>query len=132
MALPVTLSDQVTDMKKREISYRNLHTTAVLYDENTGRNIEIPWDSISRKYKDALDKIRIQIKLTDTMVEKYQFNPKLVSFELYRTTEFWNDILLLNNCGSVLDFTEIKYLTAYNPEELKSLINEIMIHENIL
>ena len=129
MGLPATLSDQVTDMRKREISYQSLHKTAVLYNEESKRNIKIPWDSISRKYRDILNKIRIQIILTDDLMSRYQYQPKRVSYELYKTTEFWSDILILNNCGTVLDFTDIRKLIVYDPDELKQLINEIMILE---
>lgn len=132
MGVPVTLHDQYEAIREKEISYKNLHKTAVLYNEETGKNIEIPWDSISRKYSDALSKIRIQMILTDAMVLKYRFSPKLVSYDLYGTTEFWNDILILNNCGSTLDFRDIKRLFIYDPDELKALINEAMILENKL
>lgn len=130
MGLPVTLTEQYENMRSKEISYKNLHKTAVLYNEGSDTSIKIPWESISAKYSDALSKIRIQINLSDAMVLKYRYSPKLVSYDLYGTTEFWNDILLLNNCGSTLDFTNLKRLIVYDPSELKSLINEAMILED--
>ena len=55
----------------------------------------------------------------------------MVSEELYGTTEFWDQILILNNAFSIIDFKP-KVLKVYDPERLKLYLNEIMIlEENI-
>ena len=132
MAVPTTLSEQVNIIKKTEISYRNLHPTAIISDKVSGRNIEIPWDSLFRRYRDILSKATVRITLKDNDMIRLRYNPKLASKELYKTTELWSELLFLNNCGSILDFVNIRTLVVYDPDELKSLLNEILILDKIL
>ena len=54
--------------------------------------------------------------------------------DVYGTTEFWNDILILNNCTSIREFDPKpdKEITFYDPEYMKAILNEIMIIEDML
>lgn len=131
MAIPSTMSKQISEAEDLELSYRVLHPSAILHDDMTNSNIKIPFSSLTNKYKDFLSKIIITIDLTDEMELKYRYKPKAVSQDLYNTTEFWNDILILNNCFSTYQFTP-KKLKIYDPENLKKYLNEILILEKII
>ena len=131
MALPATMTDQIDLAEKWEISYRILHPSAVLKDEFSSRNIEIPFSSLTNKYRHFLSKIVRSTALPDYLKARYKQRPKLVSYDLYGTTEFWNDILILNNCFSVVEF-EPSTIKVYDPDRLKEYINEILIIEGII
>lgn len=131
MAIPSTMTKQISEAENLELSYRVLHPSAILHDDITNTNIKIPFSSLTNKYKDFLSKIVITIDLSDELMLKYRYQPKTVSLDLYNTTEFWNDILILNNCFSVSQFTP-KKLKVYDPEELKKYLNEILILEKII
>ena len=128
---PATMTEQISNIKDMEISYRVLHPTMQLTDKQSGRTIEVPFMSLMNKYKDFLSKAIDEVKLNDKLKIKYQYNPKAVSFDLYGTTELWDAILVLNNAKSIIDFTpsKIKY---YNPSKLKPLLNELMILEGVV
>jgi hypothetical protein len=55
----------------------------------------------------------------------------MVSFDLYGTCEFWNDILILNECFSTYEFkpTTLKF---YDPTQMKEYLNEILILESLI
>lgn len=131
MSIPASMDKQISTAKNWEISYRVLHPSAIIKDEFSSRNIEIPFSSLTNKYKDFLSKITKTVKLDDELIAKYRYRPKMVSQDLYGTTEFWNDILILNHCFSVSDF-QPKVITVYDPSKLKEYINEILILENII
>ena len=130
MVIPATMTEQVSNAEDLEISYRVLHPSAILRDQDSGRNIEFSFSSLSNKYKDFLDKIVIQIELDDINMNKYRYKPKMVSNDLYGTTELWNDILILNQCFRTCDF-QPKLLKVYDPQKLKALINEILLLEDM-
>ena len=88
-------------------------------------------DILFNKNKDFLSTIVVEIKLDDAMREKYMYKPKMVSNELYGTTELWSEILILNNAYSVIEFTP-RVLKCYDPNRFKSFINEIILLEDVL
>lgn len=131
MSIPVTITEQINDAEKWEISYRTLHPSAILKDEFSSRNIEIPFSSLTNKYRHFLSKIVRTTTLDEKLQARYKQRPKLVSYDLYGTTELWNDILILNNCFSTIEFNPVT-IKAYNPDKLKEYINEILILEKLI
>ena len=131
MSIPVTITEQINDSEKWEISYRTLHPSAILKDEFSSRNIEIPFSSLTNKYRHFLSKIVRTTTLDEKLQARYKQRPKLVSYDLYGTTELWNDILILNNCFSTIEFNPVT-IKAYNPDKLKEYINEILILEKLI
>ena len=130
MTIPSTIPEQIDLIKELEISYRTLHPNAILTDNQTGRIINIPFNSIISKYRNFLDTLIIQIILDEKLQNKYQFKPKLVSNDFYKTTELWDSILILNNAISLFDFKPT-VLKLYDPNRLKDAVNEIIVLENI-
>lgn len=132
--VPVTLADQLEEIKKRDLSYRILHPAAIIYNEEDNTTIETPFSSITAKFSDYLSNSIIEANMTSMDCDNYRFRPKSLSYKIYGTTEFWSDILILNNCASIREFQPMvnKPVRYYDPNSLKRLLNEIMIIEGIL
>lgn len=129
--IPSTIIEQIEDIEDRDINYRTLHVGLNVYnDDKDSRNFKVPYLSILNKHSSILSKIIITRELTSKEYAKYAFRPKLFSDDMYGTTEFWDTILFLNNCKSVVDFRlqKIKY---YDPDRFKAFIDEIFIVEGI-
>lgn len=126
--IPATMPEQVEDAKALDISYRTLHPAAVIVDGHTGRSIQFPFSSLINKYKDFLHEIIIEFELSLEEQEIYMFNPKMLSEDLYGTTELWDVLLILNNMTSVIEFKPTK-VKVYDHNRFKRYINEIMILE---
>lgn len=134
MALPVTVTEQIKRAKREELSYRMLHPSIVIYNEENRSAIEVPFSSYTAKYKDYLSNILIARYLNEADCALYRFRPKSFSYDLYGTTSFWNDILVLNNYESIREFqpNPVQPIRFYDPQRLKSYLNEILILENRL
>ena len=132
MNIPASMNEQIENAKSLEISYRTLHEQAILKDKISGRNIQIPFSSFTNKYKDFLNTIIVEVSLTDEERAKYRYKPKMVSYDLYNTTEFWNDLLIINNFFSLSEFQHRETMKVYDPNKLKDYINEIMIIEKLV
>ena len=129
--IPSTIIEQIEDIEDRDINYRTLHVGLNVYnDDKDSRNFKVPYLSILNKHSNILSKIIITRELTSKEYAKYAFRPKLFSDDMYGTTEFWDTILFLNNCKSVIDFRlqKVKY---YDPDKFKAFIDEIFIVEGI-
>ena len=129
--IPSTIIEQIEDIEDMDINYRTLHVGLNVYnDDKDSRNFKVPYLSILNKHSSILSKIIITRELTSKEYAKYAFRPKLFSDDMYGTTEFWDTVLFLNNCKSVVDFRlqKVKY---YDPDKFKAFIDEIFIVEGI-
>lgn len=129
--IPSTIIEQIEDIEDKDINYRTLHVGLNVYnDDKDSRNFKVPYLSILNKHSNILSKIIITRELTSKEYAKYAFRPKLFSDDMYGTTEFWDTVLFLNNCKSVVDFRlqKVKY---YDPDKFKAFIDEIFIVEGI-
>ena len=129
--IPSTMHDQITQMTSLDLNYRIMHPICYLKNEATDETIVIPFSSYTNKYRNYLSSIIVYIPLNHEQQLKYRFKPKLISMELYGTTEFWNDILVLNHCSRVCDFKP-KRLYVYDPAEFKAYLNQILILEEVI
>ena len=126
-----SVAKQISDIKKNEIAYRTMMQQAILKNETTGEIINIPFSSYTKMYRDLLSQIIVEKELDDKAIAEVRYKPKTLSYVLYGTTEFWNDILILNECKSIIDFTP-KKIRYYDPNRLKTYLNQILILEGIL
>lgn len=129
--IPATVTEQVDQAKDLEISYRNLHPSATIDDINNDRDVIFPYSSIISKYRNFLYEIIIEVTLTEAEQLYYLYKPKLLSEDIYGTTELWDSILILNNFVSVSEFKP-KVLKVYDPDRFKNYLNEIMLIEEEL
>lgn len=129
MSIPVSLSEQISEAEKLEISYRSLHPSYLIYNEQSKETIELPFSSITNKYKTYLLACVVSFQLSEAEKENYRYSPKKLSYDLYGTTELWADLLKLNGCISIAEF-EPDYIRVYDPNTFKEYLNEIMISDN--
>lgn len=132
VSYPSTLTQQISEIKSYEISYRTLHTKAIISDYSTGNNIGIPFLNIISKYKDNLTDIIIEVELDDIQQRDYLYQPKKLSEFLYGTTELWFELMRLNYFPSVSDFKPGNTIKIYDPMRFKEYINEILILEELV
>ena len=85
MSIPVSLSEQITEAEKLEISYKSLHPSYTIYNEQTDETIELPFSSITNEYKTYLLACVKSIQLSEKEKENYRYSPKKLSYDLYGT-----------------------------------------------
>jgi hypothetical protein len=121
-----TIQDLIDYGKSLDISHDKLHFKAKI--ENTDGSVTIiNYTSILDKYMDYLLPVTKVVTLNDQEYAKYKFQPKLLSFEMYGTTELWSLILRINNLTSAAQFT-LKTLKLFTTDVFE-ILNEIIILE---
>ena len=132
--IPVSMDEQVEEMEDLDISYRVFHPAAIIRDKSSQRNINVPFSSLTAKYRNLLSAIIVTADLMedfDIDYNLYQYKPKALSEAIYGTTEFWSDILILNRCFSITDFTFGNNIKIYDPDDFKEYLNEILSLEDL-
>lgn len=101
---------------------------------NKDKKMIIPYEDIFHRYRTDLETFVEHRELTEKEKRRWFYNPKIMSYDLYNTTELWFTIIELNEIysGTQLNMSPIKY---YSPKiiQLLSRINaleKIIIDEN--
>jgi hypothetical protein len=128
--IPPNLLDQIDTVRDYDISYDTLHSKALIKDKQTSRVIKVPYSAFTNRYKDVLSNIIIEEELSEEERRQFWYKPKSVSLYYYGSTELWADLLTINGCVALREFTPEK-LKLYDPNKLKKIINEIMIIEGV-
>ena len=122
-----TITELIDYSKSLNISHSKIHIKSK-FSDSSGNSIIMNYESLLNKYRDYLNKIIVTRTLTDAEYAKYKFQPKLMSYELYGTTELWSSLLSINNLTSASQFTMQKLkLFTY---DIFDVINEILILED--
>lgn len=99
-----------------------------IYLYNSIDGISIPLTNILyEKYRGVILENCVQIELSDELLKKYRYRPKLLSLKLYNCMDFWHLILWINNMSSVTQFTN-KKIYVFDPDEI-SVLDKILYLE---
>nr|DAS58635.1 MAG TPA: hypothetical protein [Caudoviricetes sp.] len=127
---PSTMEEQIEELTSEELNYRTIHNYVKIDDLVNEESLLVPHVSLINKYRHFLTPYVSEMELEGNTYQSIKYSPKLLSYILYGTTELWSCLLLLNNCKSVIDF-DLKTVKIYNPDNIKDMINEILILEGV-
>lgn len=106
----------------------NYSYTDFSFIQNLNRTYYIV-QNILDDYIDDMKKYCIQVTLSDKEKQTYIYNPKLLSYKLYKTTMLYWVILKLNNLCSVYEFNLSKRkILLMKPNDMFRILN--MIHNS--
>ena len=120
------INDYIEDYNDLEVSEDKLHLKEVSTLED-GSMVTLLTDSILLKYKNDLDELVETKTLTIQEQNRYFFNPWVLSYDLYGTTEFWFLLLDLNEMSSATEFTQ-ETIKVYDGS-LMNIVNAILALE---
>ena len=122
-----TIQSIIEDGKELKMTIKDLSLKEVITN-SSGEMFVVNMFNLYEKYYELLLEHTVIVTLSDLDYKKYRFKPKLLSKDLYGTTELHYMLLRLNYVYSVInfDFTEIRVFTA----DIKQLLNEIMVMES--
>lgn len=122
-----TISNQIRYGSIIELSVRNFHEHDVLHTKEDTKII-LNTLSILNNYWHFLQNYIVSVELSPEEIHKYEYKPKLMSYDLYGTIEYYYLILRINNMDSVSDFGNIKNLKLFS-RGITAFLNEVYIKE---
>ena len=122
-----TIKDSIEVGKALSFTANTLHFKKVLTN-SIDENFIILMNPIFDKYYQLMKDYIEEVELTLEEYNKYKYKPKLLSLDLYGTTELYILLMKLNNMTSVIEFDKekIKVFT----KNIIEVLNEIMVQEN--
>lgn len=115
-----TISDFIKSYSQVDITFESIHYKEKNLLANSSDSLILLSDSLLDKFRLDLANSIVMLTLSSSEYNKYRFNPKLLSYDLYQTTELWSTILDLNELHSSTEF-DINPLKVYD----SSIINYI-------
>lgn len=126
MADNTYMNQYISDGNKSIISLNNLYDTMLVGDADNPSNIfRVPIDDFFLKYRNELD----SIKRIYSLPESLYYKPKMLSLQMYGTTELWLAILRANNMKNITEF-HLPIIYIYDPAMLNDYINLFFKREN--
>ena len=121
----ITYSDKlIKTMNKNSIRIDNFHNSLLVSSNPNLHVFKIPLDDLFIKYRNHL-----LLTVTSKALSREEFfRPKLVSYNLYGTTEYWLALLRLNLMKNVTEFC-LPQILVFSPNSFIKLIDLILQQE---
>ena len=109
-----TLSNFIREYGVEELRVDAFHLKEVFFQDGMNHKIVVNGDNIADKYAVELEENKKTVEFTTKEYYKYRFNPKVLSYDLYGTTELWFFILMANEIYTIseFDFKKLKLFDA--------------------
>lgn len=124
MGKEYTIEEFIKEYKDQPITFKSLFFKEVDRIQGRDKKLILLSDSILLKYSKDLESTIIKLQLSDREENKYFYNPKFLSHDLYGTTELWYLLLKINELYSTSQFS-LNPLNVFNSSIL-SKIDTIM------
>ena len=108
-----TLSNFIREYGVEELRVDAFHLKEVFFQDGMNHKIVVNGDNIADKYAIELEENKKTVEFTTKEYYKYRFNPKVLSYDLYGTTELWFFILMANELYSITEF-DLRKLVLYD------------------
>ena len=108
-----------------DMTIAKLYYPKVLNDSRLGIKATVNYESRLDYFISSLNDYKSEMTLTQELYDKYKYNPKMMSYDLYDTTDYWWLLLQANEMHSAVEFNKRK-VKYYSKSALKQLIPMIL------
>ena len=103
MGADATILDYIASYESEEITSSAFFLKQV-FTSKLNAKILVNFNNLTIKYMPELKDIKVKVTLSNEEYNRYKYNPKRLSYELYGTTELWFLILEANELHSINQF----------------------------
>lgn len=98
-----TVAEYIADYNSEELVCSAFYLKQV-FVSNANKKMLVNFSNLVIKYMPELKELKVKIELSNQEYAKYKYNPKVLSHDIYGTTELWFLILEANEMHSVVEF----------------------------
>ena len=92
--------------------------------EKINEELYVPFKNVLNDYMDELKQLSVLVELSDSEYNKYMYKPRLLSYDIYGTTDLYHVILNINNIFNEKQFKP-KKLRLIKKKELVEALSQI-------
>ena len=126
-----TLSNFIREYGVEDLRVDAFHLKEVFFQDGMNHKIVVNGDNIADKYAIELEENKKTVEFTTKEYYKYRFNPKVLSYDLYGTTELWFFILMANEIYTISEF-DFKKLKLYDASIISKLNRMLELDKEFL
>ena len=126
-----TLDNFIQEYGTEDLRVDAFHLKEVFFNPGMKHKIVVNGDIISNKYTSELEENKRIITFNTKEYYKYRYNPKLLSYDIYGTTELWFFILMANELYSITEF-DLRKLVLYDASIISKLNKMLELDQEFL
>lgn len=124
-----TLKRFIQEYGTEDLRVDAFHLKEVLFDNGMDHKVVVNGDITSDKYASELEANKKWVSLSTKEYYHYRFNPKLLSYDVYGTTELWFFILMANELYTMAEF-DLRRLILYDASVITKLNHMLNLEKN--
>lgn len=118
-----TIQEFISMKESDEITYNKY---SILQPSLSNEKITYSSDNVIYTYMDEIMMMKKKVTLSESDIRRYQYKPKLLSYDIYGSTESYFVILAMNGMCSAKDFNLIdKWIYALKPADFADIMSKI-------
>lgn len=115
-----TVEDFIQEYDVETIRMDTVFLRQVFWEKGMGHKLVVAESALIDKYLEEIEQHKTAITLSTTEYYKYRYNPKLMAYDVYGTTELWFLLMAANELYSVIDF-DLRVVKAYRTDILQKI-----------
>lgn len=120
----ITIEDFVREYNVESVRMDTVFFRQVFWERGMDHKLVVTGDALIDKYLEEIEEQKTTVALSTEEYYKYRYNPKLMSFDIYGTTELWFLIMAANELYSIIDF-DLRVVKAYRTDILQKITRMI-------
>lgn len=115
-----TVEDFIQEYDVETIRMDTVFLRQVFWEKGMEHKLVVAESALIDKYLEEIEQHKTAITLSTTEYYKYRYNPKLMAYDVYGTTELWFLLMEANELYSVIDF-DLRVVKAYRTDILQKI-----------
>lgn len=115
-----TVEDFIQEYDIETIRMDTVFLRQVFWEKGMEHKLVVAESALIDKYLEEIEQHKTAITLSTTEYYKYRYNPKLMAYDVYGTTELWFLLMAANELYSIIDF-DLRVVKAYRTDILQKI-----------
>ena len=115
-----TVEDFIQEYDVETIRMDTVFLRQVFWEKGMEHKLVVAESALIDKYLEEIEQHKTAITLSTTEYYKYRYNPKLMAYDVYGTTELWFLLMAANELYSIIDF-DLRVVKAYRTDILQKI-----------
>ena len=125
-----TISEYISDYNSEDI-ISSIYFLKQVFTTPVNKKLLVNFQNLVIKYMPELEAIKTTVTMTNEEYAKYKYNPKLLSFDIYGTTELWFLILEANELHASIQF-DLKTIRLFNTSVVDKMVRILNLEREFI
>ena len=125
-----TILEYISDYNSEDI-VSSIYFLKQVFTTSVNKKLLVNFQNLVIKYMPELKAIKTTVTMTNEEYAKYKYNPKLLSYDIYGTTELWFLILEANELHASIQF-DLKTIQLFNTSVVDKMVRILNLEREFI